>query len=50
MLQANVPGYDTVEHRDLTFDQLMNGMLSALASEIPEERLDLELANRLSFM
>ena len=50
MLQANVPGYDTVEHRDLTFHQLMNGMLSALASEIPEERLDVELANRISFM
>ena len=50
MLQSSVPGYNVVPHEDLTFHQFINGMLSKLTSETPEERLDHELANKLSML
>ena len=43
MLQSSVPVYNVVPHEDLTFHQ-------KLMSETPEERLDHEVANKLSFL
>ena len=50
LLQTNVPGFDVVEHKDLTFHQFINGCISKFMSEVPIERLDLELANKFSFL
>ena len=50
LLQTNVPGFDVVEHKDLTFHQFINGCISKFLSEVPVERLDLELANKFSFL
>ena len=49
VLQAGVPGYMKVEHEDMTFHQLVNGLFSKVLTEVPMERLDLEMANKLSF-
>ena len=49
MLQPEVPGFDTTAHKDLTFHQLMNGMLSKILTETPAARLDKELSNKLAF-
>ena len=50
LLQTNVPGFDKVKHEDLTFHQFINGCISKFLSEVPIERLDLELANKFSFL
>ena len=50
LLQTNVPGFDVVEHKDLTFHQFINGCISKFLSEVPNDRLDLELANKFSFL
>ena len=50
LLQSTVPGYNVVEHKDLTFHHLMNGLISKCLSEVLPENLDLELANKLSFV
>ena len=50
LLQRTVPGYNEVSHNDLTFHQLMNGLISKITSETPGTRLDHELANKLSFV
>ena len=49
MLQPEVPGFNTVEHKDLTFHQFINGMLSKMMSETPALKLDKELANKMAF-
>ena len=50
LLQSTVPGYNVVEHKDLTFHHLMNGLISKCLSEVPPEHLNLELANKLLFV
>ena len=50
LLQSTVPGYNVVKHKDLTFHQLMNGLISKFLTETPPEKLDPELANKLSFL
>ena len=50
MLMSSVPGYNEVAHKDLTFHQLMNGMISKVTSETPKAKLDHESANKFSFM
>ena len=49
LLQAGVPGHMTVEHDNLSFHQFINGCFSKALTEIPMERLDLTMANKLSF-
>ena len=50
LLQSNIPGFMEVEHKDLTFHQFINGAISKFLSEIPLDRLDVELANKFSFL
>ena len=50
LLQTNVPGFDVIEHKDLTFHQFINGCIPKFMSEFPIERLDLEFANKFSFL
>ena len=50
LLQKNVPGFNVVEHKDLTFHQFINGCISKFMAECPLERLDMELANKFSFL
>ena len=50
LLQTNVPGFDVVEHKDLTFHQFINGCIGNFMSEVPLDRLDMELANKFSFL
>ena len=50
LLQTNVPGFDVVEDKDLTFHQFINGCIGKFMSEVPLERLDMELANKFSFL
>ena len=50
VLQKNVPGFNVVEHKDLTFHRFINGCISKFMAEVPLERLDLELANKFSFL
>ena len=49
MLQPEVPGFDVTAHKDLTFHQFINGMLSKLVTETPADRLDKALANKIAF-
>ena len=49
MLQPEVPGFDATAHKDLTFHQFINGMLSKMMTETPADRLDKELASKLAF-
>ena len=49
MLQPGVPGFDVTAHKDLTFHQFINGMLSKILAETPAAKLDVELANKMMF-
>ena len=49
MLQPGVPGFDVTAHKDLTFHQFINGMLSKILAETPPGKLDAELANKMMF-
>ena len=50
LMQATVPGYDSTEHKDLTFHQFINGMLTKILSETSEERMDPAMSNKFSFL
>ena len=39
-----------VEHKDLSFHQLMNDMVLKILLETPTDQLSVELSNKLSFM
>ena len=47
LLQNSVEGCLVTEHKDLTFHQFVNGFISKCLTEVPLERLDRELANKL---
>ena len=49
MLQPGIPGFDTVAHKDLSYHQLMNGLLSKMLAETPVDNLDPVLASQLHF-
>ena len=49
MIQPGVPGHDATAHKDLTFHQFINGMLSKILAETPPANLDAALANKILF-
>ena len=49
MLQPGIPGFDVTAHKDLSYHQLMNGLLSKMLAETLPNQLDPELASKLHF-
>ena len=49
MLQPGIPGFDVTAHKDLSYHQLMNGLLSKMLAETPAAQLHPELASKLHF-
>ena len=49
MLQPGIPGFDVVAHKDLSYHQLMNGLLSKMLAETPATQLSPELASKIHF-
>ena len=49
LLQLGVPDHMVVKHEDMMFHQMMNGCFSKIFTENPIERIDLQMANKLSF-
>ena len=49
MLQPGIPGFDVVAHKDLSYHQLMNGLLSKMLAETAPTQLSPELASKIHF-
>ena len=49
MLQPGIPGFDVVAHKDLSYHQLMNGLLSKMLAETSPTQLSPELASKIHF-
>ena len=49
LLQPEIPGAGKTAHKDLSFNQLINGLLSKALTETPPDKLDKDLASKLLF-